>query len=205
MVHIEEKHQGDLLQSRKSRERHLAQHNRRMVVLGMQHQHETGDMALRQRDEVNELVRVNDEKQATQAANMVVLKGKNQEKMNDLCRIMRETEVLEAQMEAVTVRYFGLAERVKQERPAMRSYAELQHVTQLQLTAQMGRIRAIQEELAVGRANNAAAKQPTNSLKALRRRLKAMLSDQENRARRVSRQVAAIAKINKALLEKHQR
>merc|ERR1712212_1221053 len=202
---VEEKHQDDLAQSRKCREDNLTRHNRRMIVLGMQHQHETSDMALRQRNEVNALSRVNDEKQATQAANMVVLKGRNQEKRDDLCRLMCQTEALEAQMQVETVRYFGLAERVKQERPAMRKYAELQHVTEMQLSAQMGRIRAIQEELAVGRSNNAAAKQTTNSLKELRRRLNAVLSDQENRARRVSRQVSAIAKINKTLLEKHQR
>merc|ERR1712212_781264 len=125
-------------------------------------------------------------------------------KMDDLCRRMCQTEALEAQIEAATIRYFGLAERVKQERSAMRNYAELQHVTEIQLNVQMGRIRAIQEELAVGRSNNVAAEQSTNSLRGLRRRLKAILSDQENRRRRVCRQVSAIAKINSTLLGKHQ-
>merc|ERR1712087_872819 len=134
--------------------------------------------------------RGNDEKQATQAANMVALKGKNQHKMDKLCGLMRQTEQLEAQIEADTLRYFRLAERVKHERSAMRDYANLQRMTETQLSAQMQHIRAIQEELAVGKRDDPSAKQASNSLKEMRRRLKAMLSAQENRKRRMCRQLA---------------
>merc|ERR1712087_534875 len=148
MTRVEEKYQADLSQARKSREEKLAQHQGRMVAMCVQHQHESDDMEQRQTFEVTELKRVNDEKQATQAANMVALKGKNQHKMDKLCGLMRQTEQLEAQIEADTLRYFRLAERVKHERSAMRDYANLQRMTETQLSAQMQHIRAIQEELA---------------------------------------------------------
>merc|ERR1712212_1113433 len=64
MARVEEKYQDDLAQSRKSRERNLARHNGRMLVIGMQQQHEADDMEQRHRNEVNGLSRANEEKQA---------------------------------------------------------------------------------------------------------------------------------------------
>merc|ERR1719295_1880505 len=153
-----------------------------------QHQHETGDMELPQHNEVETLSRANEEKAAKEAKKMKVLKGRNQSKMDDMCRLMQKIDDLEQQIEAKTEHFFALADKVKDERAAMRSYEELARMTEKSLTVQMTHIRAIREEIAESQ-RKAAKVTTTGSIKELHKTFKTLMAEQDRTRRRMSRQI----------------
>merc|ERR1719415_1153 len=109
-------------------------HNQRMAAQGVQHQKETDAQEMRQQNEVNALSRANEAKAEKEASNIAELKGKGQAKMDDMCRLMRRTDELEAQLEASTERFFVLADKVESEKALMRTYDELTRLTGTLLT-----------------------------------------------------------------------
>merc|ERR1712013_173493 len=106
MTQIEEKHQSDLTEARRNRAENLSRHKSRMAAMTAQQKTETDAMELRQRNEVSAQGRLNDAKAATEAENMKALKGKGQTAMDEMCRLMHETEELEEAVEASTERFF---------------------------------------------------------------------------------------------------
>jgi len=205
MAGIEQKHQSELTTARQNRADNLTRHNKNMTTMGVQHKHETDDLRLRQRNEVDAQGRANNAKSATQTANLKMLKGKNQDTMDDMCRVMRQTEDLEAAVEASTERYFVLADKVKDQRAVMRCHAELQILTETLLNTQMEYIRLVGKEVADARINYAEAAQSTSSLKKQRKHIKAIIAEQESLRRCVSRQMNAFGKVNDKLVDRHTR
>merc|ERR1712013_919167 len=204
MAQIEQKHQGDLSAARQNRADNLSRHNDRMDEMDAQHKHEVDETELRQRNEVSAQNRTNDTKAATESADMSALKGKNQDAMDEVCRLMRETEGLEAAVEASTARFFVLADKVRDQSAVMRSHEDLQRLTESLLRKRMGNIRAVDKEIT--RANrNLEAAQSMATAKELRKHLKAILAEQESLRKRIIRQMDAFDKVNDKLLEKHPR
>merc|ERR1719391_1124911 len=204
MFAIEQKHEVDLSAARHSREENLARHRGKMAAMEFQHQHETDEMELRQQNEVEALGRANEEKAAKEAKKMRALKGRNQSKMDDMCRLMQKIDALEAQIEAKTERFFALADKVKDERAAMRSYEELARMTEKSLTVQMTHIRAVREEIAESQ-RKAAKVTMTGSIKELHKTFKTLMAEQDRTRRRMSRQIDAFEKINNKLLQEYKR
>merc|ERR1712129_595192 len=172
--------------------------------MGAQHKHEVDETELRQRNEVSAQGRINDAKAATEASNMKALRGKNQDAMDEMCRLMRETEELEEAVEASTARFFVLADTVKDQSAVMRSHEDLRRLTKTLMTKQMGNISAVSNEI-VRTRRNLEAMQSMDSAKELRKHLKAILSEQESLRKRIDRQMDAFDKVNNKLLEKHSR
>merc|ERR1719334_958752 len=210
MAAIEEKYQTDLKAARQSREKNLTRHNRRMAEQSVQHKHETAKMELRQRNEVSAFGRSNEAKAETEASDLKELKGKNQSKMDDMCRLMRRSDDLEAQLEASTERFFVLADKVESEKALMRTYDELTRLTGTLLTAQLKIIHSLRDELAdVGKNYEATLiskdDEEAGTLKALTKQFEAIIDEQDRVRRRVSREIDAFDKINRKLLEAHDR
>jgi len=204
MAQIERKYQSDLSAARQNRADNLLRHNDRMAAMGAQHKHEVDETELRQRNEVSAQGRINDAKAATEASNMKALKGKNQDAMDEMCRLMRETEELEEAVEASTARFFVLADKVRDQSAVMRSHEALQRLTESLLTKQCANIGAVRKEIT--RTNrNLEATQSMATAKELRRHLKAILAEQESLRKRITRQMDAFDKVNDKLLEKHPR
>merc|ERR1719391_150685 len=204
MFAIEQKHEVDLSAARHSREKNLARHRGKMAAMEFQHQHETDEMELRQHNEVETLSRANEEKAAKEAKKMKTLKGRNQSKMDCMCRLMTKIDALEAQIEAKTEHFFVLADKVKDERAAMRSYEELARMTEKSLTVQMTHIRAVREEIAESQ-RKAAKVTTTGSIKELYKTFKTLMAEQERTRRRISRRIDAFEKLNNKLLEEYKR
>merc|ERR1712129_176045 len=204
MAQIEAKHQSDLSAARQNRADNLSRHKHRMAAMGAQQKYETDEMELRQRNEVSAQGQINDEKSATESANMKALKGKNQNAIDEMCRLMRKTEELEDAVEASTVRFFVLADKVRDQSAVMRFYEDLTRLTESLLTKQMTNIRAVDREIAITRRNLESA-QSLDSVKELRKHLKAILAEQESLRKRISRQMDAFDKVNEKLLAKHSR
>merc|ERR1712129_14899 len=204
MAQIEQKHQSDLSAARQNRAENLSRHKHRMAAMGAQQKDETDEMELRQRKEASAQGQINDEKAATESANMKALKGKNQNAMDEMCRLMRKTEELEDAVEASTVRFFVLADKVRDQSAVMRFYEDLTRLTESLLTKQMTNIRAVDREIAITRRNLESA-QSLDSVKELRKHLKAILAEQESLRKRISRQMDAFDKVNEKLLAKHSR
>merc|ERR1719391_1855761 len=151
--------------------------------MSIQHKHETDEIELRQRNEVDAQRKANDAKAATQAMDMKALKGRNQSKMDEMCRVMRQIDVLEAQIEASTARFFVLADKVRDERAAMCSYDDLKLLTEDSLAVQMKHIRAIRE--AIEESERKAAKVTTEgSLKELLKVFKTLQAERDRTRRR---------------------
>merc|ERR1719334_1393085 len=209
MEAIERKHETDLSSARQNRAENLTRHNHRMAEMSEQHKHETGVMELRQRTEVGALERANEAKAETEALNMAELKGKNQCKMDEMCVLMRRSAELEAQIEANTERFFVLAEQVEKEKELMRVYDELQRLTLISVSAQMKIIDSLREEMATAERNYATAAQraeiETATLEELEQILAAITGERKRVLRRMSRQIDALEKMNKKMLEKHDR
>jgi len=141
-------------------------------------EHEVDETELRQKNEVDSQGRINDAKAATEIVNMTALKDKNQDAMDDLCRLMRQTEELETAVAASTERFFVLADKVKEQSAVMRSYKDLQRLTESLLTKQMGNIRSVRKEIT--RTNrNLEITQTMATMKELRKHLKAIVAEQE--------------------------
>jgi len=204
MASTEQKHQSELAQSRQNRADDLTRHNHLMTSMNVEHLHEADDQKQRQRDEVNAQGTANDANAATQKKNMTALKGKNQSSMDEMCRLMRATEDLEAAVQASTQRFFVLADKAKDQQTVLRSHAELQKSTQTLLNTQMGFVRTVSTEVQSTRTKGAEAA-PTSSLKELQKRLKTIRGGQESLRRRVSRQMNAFGKVNDKLLDAHAR
>merc|ERR1712176_1372536 len=94
--------------------------------------------------------------------------------MDEMCRLMRATEKLEAEIEASTERFFVLADKVKDQRAVLHSYVELQKSTETLLSKQMGIIRSVRTEVKLARKQCAEASKSTDSLKLLHKHLKAI-------------------------------
>ena len=207
MASTEQKHQNELTQSRWIKADNLTQHNHQMTAMGAQYRHETDDQKQRQRNDVNVQGRANDAKEATETANMTELKGKNQNAMDEMCRLMRSTEELEAAVEASTQRFFVLADKVRDQRTVIRSHVELQKSTQTLLSTQMEHIRSMRTDVKNSntgkKCTEAAQTETMGSLKELRKRSKVIISEQESLRRRVTRQLNAFEKVNDKLLDKH--
>merc|ERR1719391_1676061 len=202
MFAIEQKHEVDLSAARHSREENLARHRGKMAAMEFQHQHETDEMEIRQQNEVEALGRANEEKAAKEAKKMKALKGRNQSKMDDMCRLMQKIDALEEQIEAKTEHFFTLADKVKDERAAMRSYEELARMTEKSLTVQMTHVRAVREEIAESQ-RKAAKVTTTGSIKELHKTFKTLMAEQARTRRRMSRQIDAFEKINNKLLQEY--
>merc|ERR1712204_32356 len=202
MAQIVRKHQIDLSAARQNRSDDLSRHNDRMAAMGAQHKHEVDEAELRQKNEVDAQGRTNDAKAATESANMTALKGQNQDAMDEMCRLMRETEELEDAVEASTARFFVLADKVKEQSALMRSHEDLQRLTESLLTKQMGNIGAVRREIMRTHRNLEDA-QSMATVKELRKHLKAIVAEQESLRKRISRQMDAFDKANVKLLEKH--
>merc|ERR1712129_129742 len=155
-------------------------------------------------NEVDAQGRTYDAKAATESANMKALRGKNQDAMDEMCRLMNETEELEDAGEASTARFFVLANKVRDQSAVMRSHEDLQRLTESLLTKQMGNIRAVNKEITRTNRNLESA-QSMATVKELRKHLKAILAEQESLRKRISRQMDAFDKVNDKLLEKHPR
>jgi len=205
MASNEQKHQSELTQSRQNRADDLQRHNHQMAAMGVQHTHESEDQKQRQRNEVNAQGTVNDAKAATQTANMKSLKNKNQNAMDEICRLMRATEDVEAAVDASNQRFFVLADKVNGQRTVLRSHTEVQKSTVTLLSTQMEFIRRASTEINVARKKCPEAEQTTGSLKELQKRLKVIRGEQESLRRRVSRQMNVFAKVNDKLLGTHAR
>merc|ERR1712013_596535 len=130
MAQIEQKHQSDLSAARQNRADNLWRHNDRMNAMDAQHKHEVDETELRHKNEVLAQGRTNEAKAATEASNMKELKSKNQDAMDEMCRLMRETEGLEDAVEASTARFFVLADKVRDQSAMMRSHEDLQRLTE---------------------------------------------------------------------------
>merc|ERR1712013_806597 len=152
---------------------------------------------LRQKNEVAAQGRINDAKAATERANMTTLKDKNQSAMDEMCRLMRETEELEAAVEASTERFFALADKVRDQSVLMRCYDDLQRMTGALLTKQMENIGTVRKEIAITHMNLEGA-HSLSSVKGLRKHLKMVLAEQESLRKRVSRD--AFEKVNDKML-----
>ena len=163
-------------------------------------------MEVRQLHEVDDLGRANEAKKATQTADVRALKGRNQSKMDNMCRIMQQTQVLEARLEASTERYFELARQVNHERAEVRRWADLEVESEAQLTVQMKHISALQREVATAKSWKKYARgvDEITSLEKLYPLLEKILAAQKNYRRRVGREISSIANINGALLAKHE-
>jgi len=205
MASTEQKHQSELTQSRQNRDDDLQRHNHQMAAMGVQHTHEAEDQKQRQRNEVNAQGTVNDAKAATQTANMKSLKNKNQNAMDEICRLMRATEELDAAVDASTRRFFVLADKVNDQRSVLRSHTEVQKSTVTLLSTQMEYIRRVLTEVKIAREKCSGADQTTGSLKELQKRLKGIRGERESVRRRVSRQMNVFAKVNDKLLDTHKR
>jgi len=209
MAAIKQKYEADLEATRQSREMNQTRHNQRMAAQGIQHRQETDAMELRQQNEVNALSRANEAKAEKEAANIAELKGKGQAKMDDMCRLMRRTDELEAQLEASTERFFVLGDKVEEEKAMMRTFEELQRLTATLLTAQMKIIGTLRKELEGVRDNYEAAENTMeteqSTLKALHKQFKAITAEQDRVRRRMSREIDALDKITNKLLEKYER
>merc|ERR1719420_136111 len=205
MTAIEEKHQVDLAETQRKREEDRVRHQDRMAAMNIRQTHETHTMEVRQMREVDELGRANDAKKATQTADMRALKGRNQSKMDHMCRIMHRTQELEEKLEASTVRYFELSRQVNHERAEMRRCADLEVESEKQLMVQMKHIDALQREVAAKSWKKyARGVDDITSLEKLYPLLDKILAAQEKYRRRVGHEVTSIADINGALLTKHQ-
>merc|ERR1712013_702452 len=204
MTQIEEKHQSDLTEARRNRAENLSRHKSRMAAMTAQQKTETDAMELRQRNEVSAQGRLNDAKAATEAENMKALKGKGQTAMDEMCRLMHETEELEEAVEASTERFFVLADKVKDQSTLMRSHDDLRRLTEALLTKQMINISTVGKEIANTRTKLEDAT-TLRTVKELRRHLKAVPAEQESLRKRISRQMDAFDKVNEKLLEKHER
>jgi len=209
MEAIERKHETDLSSARQNRAANLTRHNHKMAEMGAQHKHERDEMKVRQHSEVDEQSSANDANAANEAERMKSLEGKNQSKMDRMCVLMRRTAELEAQIEANTERFFVLAEQVEKEKELMRVYDELQRLTLISVSAQMKIIGELHEEMATAERNYAAATQraeiETATLEELEQILDAITSERKRVLRRMSRQIDALEKMNKEMLEKHDR
>merc|ERR1740131_140172 len=180
-------------------------HNRQMAAMGIRHTHETHKMEVRQLHEVDELGRANDAKKATQTADVRTLKGRNQSKMDNMCRVMQQTQVLEARLEASTERYFELARQVNHERAEMRRFADLEVESEAQLTVQMKHITALQREVASKSWKKyARGVDEITSLEKLYPLLDKIIAAQKQYRRRVGREVTSIAKSAPLILAKHE-
>merc|ERR1711951_113040 len=135
---------------------------------------------------------------------MKALKGRDQSKMDDMCRLMQKIDALEEQIEAKTEHFFALADKVKDERAAMRSYEELARMTEKSLTVQMTHIRAVREEIEDSQ-RKAAKVTTTGSIKELYKTFKTLMAEQERTRRRISRQIEAFEKVNNKLLQEYKR
>merc|ERR1719334_48772 len=137
------------------------------------------------------------------------LTAKGQAKMDDMCRLMRRTDELEAQLEASTERFFVLGDKVEEEKAMMRTFEELQRLTATLLTAQMKIIGTLRKELEGVRENYEAAEDAMDTeqstLKALHKQFKAIHADQDRVRRRMSREIDVFDKITNKLLEKYER
>merc|ERR1711951_130694 len=164
---------------------------------------------LRQQNEMNALSRANEAKAETEASSIAKLKGKNQSKMDNMCRLMRRTDELEAQLEASTDRFFVLGDKVENEKAMMRTFEELQRLTATLLTAQMKIIGTLRKELEGVRDNYEAAEDvmdtEQSTLKALHKQFKAIHAEQDRVRRRMSREIEVFDKITNKLLEKYER
>merc|ERR1719249_152694 len=209
MAAMAEQYQVDLEATRQSREMNRTRHNQRMAAQGVQHQKETDAQELRQQNEVNALSRANEAKAEKEASNIAELKGKGQAKMDDMCRLMRRTDELEAQLEASTERFFVLGDKVEEEKAMMRTFEELQRLTATLLTAQMKIIGTLRKELEGVRDNYEAVANAMdtekNTLKALHKQFKAITAEQSRVRGRMSREIDALDKITNKLLEKYER
>merc|ERR1711997_768507 len=205
MAATEKKHQSDLTQSRQNRADNLKRHNHQMAAMGVQHTLETDNQKKRQRNEVSAQRMSNDAMAATQTANMTALKGKNQDAMDEMCRLMRATEKIEIEVEASTEHFFVLADKVNDQRTAMRSYVELQKNTESLLSTQMDCLQRVRTEVKNAQKKYTEAAQTTGSLKVLQKRLKAIVGERESLRRRISRQMDMFVKVNDKLLNTHAR
>merc|ERR1712176_677956 len=205
MAATEQKHQRDLAQSRQNRADDLKRHNHQMAALSVRHTLEADNQKKRQQNEVSAQRKSNDAKEATQKANMTALKSKNQTAMDEMCRLMRATERLEAEIEASTERFFVLADEVNEQRTAMHSFVELQKNTETLLSTQMECLRRVRTEVKNTQKKCTEAAQTTGSLKELQKRLKALIGEREGLRRRVGRQMDLFAKVNDKLLSTHAR
>merc|ERR1712129_66322 len=190
---------------RQNRADDLQRHNHQMAAMDVQHTHEAEDQKQRQRNEANEQGRTNDAKAATQTANMKALKNKNQNAMDEICRLMRATEDLDAAVDASTQRFFVLADKVNDQSAVLRSHAELQKSTVTLLNKQMGYVHSASTEVKLTRNKCSEADQTTGSLKELQKRLKVIRGERESLRRRVGRQMNSFAKVNDKLLGTHAR
>jgi len=205
MASTEQKHQSELAQSRQNRGSDLRRHNHEMAAMGVQHTLETDNQKQRQRNEVDAQGRANDAEAATQTANMMALKGKNQTAMDEMCRLMRATEKLETAVDASRERFFVLADKVNDQSTVLCSHAELQKSTATLLSTQMEYLRRVHTQINVARKKRSEADQTTGSLKELQKRLKVIRGERESLRRRVSRQMNVFAKVNDKLLGTHAR
>ena len=202
MLAIEQKYQADLMATRISGAKNLNLHNLEMAAMDFQHKHETDEMSMRQRNQVDALSRANDAKAATQTKEMKALKDGNQWKMDDMCALMREIDTLEAQLAASTERFFALAEKIEDERATMRSFEELARLTESVMAAQMKHIRCVREEMAEAQ-RKAEKVSVEGSVKELHKVFKTLMADQDRSRNRMSRHIDAFEKANQKLLAKY--
>merc|ERR1719385_521820 len=199
----------DLKAARQSREKNLTRHNRRMAEQSAQHQRETDVQELRQRNEVSALGRANEAKADTEAWDLRELKGRNQSKMHEMCRLMRRTDELEAQLEASTQRFFALADKVESEKALKRTYDELKRMTGTVLSAQMKIIDSLREELVDVHKNYEASliskDGEAGTLEALEKQFNAIIDEQDRVRGKISREIDEFDKITRKLLEAHNR
>ena len=150
-------------------------------------------MELRQHNEVSALNRAHEAKAETEASDLIELKGRNQSKMDDMCRLMRRTDELEAQLEASTQRFFALAEKVESEKALKRTYDELKRMTSTVLSAQMKIIDSLREELVDVHKNFEAAliskDGEAGTLKALEKQFNAIIDEQDRVRGKISREI----------------
>merc|ERR1712228_913459 len=85
----------------------------------------------------------NDAMAAKQTTNMTALKGKNQDAMDEMCRLMRSTEKLETAVDESNERFFVLADKVQDQRKELDSHFDVSKSTATLLSTQMEYLRRV--------------------------------------------------------------